>query len=969
MSGTFDNKKLVYSIALLFLSTSFVLIADVLASIFLLENYDIKILPWFYFLQGLLTVGIVYISGPRQEGPPFSFLVGVKIVGIIVLAILAIMFSLFEFHGLEFIASVFLVILGSLIGGMAWYVVRAVYNNLDFKAEYVKLQFYCVCAAFLSGAFLFLNLSFMENWYLLLFGLVVIECLSLFFLFNLSPFFPLSGTFEFSKIEYKRVFKNHSLVAGLFLFVFIITMIARFVDFNFKTHVLLYLNREEIPCYLALVFTVVHVLIPVLGSANSLLLKFIGSKSIILVYPAAVFIFSLLAACCVGLDFAAALFCAELIFLNSTNSLSTSLYMNTLPANIQNHIRFFLSGFLAPCSAFFSFLLMMVFVSMDNYKLPLVVIMILSLGLLSIAFILMKSYTKELGNSVLLRRYALPEKVQSPYVDEQILTVINQAFDSKDFELLYFGVQLLKENKNLSCPLNIGNLLVLEDTYLQVEAANILAMHPEQKEFIRVEYEEFLKAKNPLAKWYITVYLTREGSINLLHHARKLFKSKEVALKSIATLIFLHQGEGKEIEYANRFLEVLFHSKEAEDNKWFLLIANESKTFHREDYLPYFIRSPHSEVQKVALQQVQTYAEDTTIDAVFSQFGKESVINQVTGVIVRLGEDSVQRIESLFFSSKSYRMQMICFYALTKISSDEADQALVRIYKNTKDYYSKGILIKYVAYKAIETRLEKKFKDHLLLFLKEDLEQFDHLKVLHKTYQEEWKRLEIESRMFLLKERIVCFLAALLSSKSMLGMISRFEKEKVSLENFDSFFSNIRMQIQNNELSKIFEKKSFSSVLGGGEDSKLSAFLENKKGEKMDSLYFISKLRKVEIFSKLSIEVLEVLSKSIALKDMAEGQVIFEEGVEGDGLYVINSGEVSIIKNDKVLALLKENDYFGELALLSDQPRYAAAVSKKDGSYFYIDKIDFDRLTNEVPEIMKSLARHIVGYINDPSKT
>ena len=132
----------------------------------------------------------------------------------------------------------------------------------------------------------------------------------------------------------------------------------------------------------------------------------------------------------------------------------------------------------------------------------------------------------------------------------------------------------------------------------------------------------------------------------------------------------------------------------------------------------------------------------------------------------------------------------------------------------------------------------------------------------------------------------------------------------------------------------------------------------------MEAFYHISKLRKITLFSRLPLEYLQILSESIALKDMSEGEVIFKEGDEGDGLYIVNSGEISIIKGDKPIAQLQENSFFGELALLSDNPRYASAVVSKEGSYFYLDKYDFDRLTNEVPEIMRALTRHIVGYLN-----
>lgn len=80
--------------------------------------------------------------------------------------------------------------------------------------------------------------------------------------------------------------------------------------------------------------------------------------------------------------------------------------------------------------------------------------------------------------------------------------------------------------------------------------------------------------------------------------------------------------------------------------------------------------------------------------------------------------------------------------------------------------------------------------------------------------------------------------------------------------------------------------------------------------------------------------------------------VIFEDGTEGDDLYLIAAGRVKITKKTKygeetTLALLHEGDFFGELELIDGRPRSAGARAIDDSVVFTLSKNDFDRLVRE----------------------
>ncbi|MGZ3692265.1 MAG: Crp/Fnr family transcriptional regulator [Pseudobdellovibrio sp.] len=67
------------------------------------------------------------------------------------------------------------------------------------------------------------------------------------------------------------------------------------------------------------------------------------------------------------------------------------------------------------------------------------------------------------------------------------------------------------------------------------------------------------------------------------------------------------------------------------------------------------------------------------------------------------------------------------------------------------------------------------------------------------------------------------------------------------------------------------------------------------------------------------------------IETFADGECIFEEGDIGRDLYIVQSGEIRIVKNinnqQLELARFKRGDFFGDMALLQSIPRYAGAYA------------------------------------------
>jgi anion transporter len=108
-------------------------------------------------------------------------------------------------------------------------------------------------------------------------------------------------------------------------------------------------------------------------------------------------------------------------------------------------------------------------------------------------------------------------------------------------------------------------------------------------------------------------------------------------------------------------------------------------------------------------------------------------------------------------------------------------------------------------------------------------------------------------------------------------------------------------------------------------------------------------IRSIPIFSGLSREdVAKVMGKMEEIS-FGAGATIFSQGDQGDAFYLIQSGTVQVVVesragNSEIVAILGPQDWFGEMALLSGEPRSATIHTVKDTTLWRLRREDWDEL-------------------------
>ena len=128
-------------------------------------------------------------------------------------------------------------------------------------------------------------------------------------------------------------------------------------------------------------------------------------------------------------------------------------------------------------------------------------------------------------------------------------------------------------------------------------------------------------------------------------------------------------------------------------------------------------------------------------------------------------------------------------------------------------------------------------------------------------------------------------------------------------------------------------------------------------------------LRKVPLFADLPEDDLNRLCEMVERVQLPAGQELFAEGSVGDRAYVIESGELEVIKDSGgrqvLLDLRRGGDVIGEIALLEDTPRTATLRARSDSTLLAINQEQFDTLVNGSPTAARVLLNTVVARIRN----
>lgn len=141
---------------------------------------------------------------------------------------------------------------------------------------------------------------------------------------------------------------------------------------------------------------------------------------------------------------------------------------------------------------------------------------------------------------------------------------------------------------------------------------------------------------------------------------------------------------------------------------------------------------------------------------------------------------------------------------------------------------------------------------------------------------------------------------------------------------------------------------------------------------KADVSLLLPILKKIPLFSTLNEDEHREIIEQIVLMYYPENYIVFNEGDEGDALYIIKKGAVEVFHPPKeegdlpkIIAEIPSNGFFGEMALVSDLPRNASIKTTQESEIFILKKEDFNKLLDSNTRLAEQISAAVITRIKD----
>ena len=119
----------------------------------------------------------------------------------------------------------------------------------------------------------------------------------------------------------------------------------------------------------------------------------------------------------------------------------------------------------------------------------------------------------------------------------------------------------------------------------------------------------------------------------------------------------------------------------------------------------------------------------------------------------------------------------------------------------------------------------------------------------------------------------------------------------------------------------------------------------------------LKRIAHIDVIQNLPDAEQRILASLLKPIHVAPQDIICQEGETGDYFYLIVKGEAEVCKRDRVVAILRAGETFGEMSLLTGEPRSASVKAVSPMDLYQISKEGFEWLLNRSPHLARAISR------------
>ena len=111
-------------------------------------------------------------------------------------------------------------------------------------------------------------------------------------------------------------------------------------------------------------------------------------------------------------------------------------------------------------------------------------------------------------------------------------------------------------------------------------------------------------------------------------------------------------------------------------------------------------------------------------------------------------------------------------------------------------------------------------------------------------------------------------------------------------------------------------------------------------------------LRRVPLFSLLTVAQAEVISGAVIKRRFKRGEALVEQGQKSNALFILLTGRARVMTSDSrgrevILATLGQGDYLGEMSIIDNEPHSATVRAEVQTDVLMLGRAEFTRCLSE----------------------
>ena len=124
-------------------------------------------------------------------------------------------------------------------------------------------------------------------------------------------------------------------------------------------------------------------------------------------------------------------------------------------------------------------------------------------------------------------------------------------------------------------------------------------------------------------------------------------------------------------------------------------------------------------------------------------------------------------------------------------------------------------------------------------------------------------------------------------------------------------------------------------------------------------------LRRVPLFTLLTVAQAEVISGAVIKQRFKRGEALVAQGQKSDALFILLTGRARVMTSDSrgrevILATLAPGDYLGEMSIIDNQPHSATVRAEEQTDVLMLGRAEFARCLTENASMSLVVMRGLV---------